>query len=326
MADDTKSKPSKPGRTPDKHEFSSQPPERQQPKRPEGFGQTAPTTSNGKNAPPQRERPDVFVDAHAHVGRIEFHLDNLKAAVRLHAQVLDLLELSVGADASLEHIGLLIEDVQVDALVEVRLDAVENIVVRLIEAIDHNPEIIRDLTRGVGKAVEHVGEGVEEIGSGVGSGVDKTLEGVGSGADKALGGVGEGVSSLGEGVGSGADKALGGVGEGVSSLGEGAGEGVKEVGKGAGKGVEGLGQGAGAGIKGAGEGVGKGVEKTGEGVKGAGEGVGKAVSNDDNNKENDKSVKSTEGRDGQGQGHGRGRSGKRAGGIAERTRRRHGRS
>jgi hypothetical protein len=289
MADDTKSKPSKPGRTPDKHEFSSQPPERQQPKRPEGFGQTAPTTSNGKNSPPQRERPDVFVDAHA-------------------------------------HIGLLIEDVQVDALVEVRLDAVENIVVRLIEAIDHNPEIIRDLTRGVGKAVEHVGEGVEEIGEGVGSGVDKTLEGVGSGADKALGGVGEGVSSLGEGVGSGADKALGGVGEGVSSLGEGAGKGVEKVGEGAGKGVEGLGEGAGAGIKGAGEGVGKGVEKTGEGVKGAGEGVGKAVGNDDNNKENDKSVKSTEGRDGQSQGHGRGRSGKRTGGIAERTRRRHGRS
>src|SRR3954469_1509637 len=197
---------------PDKHEFSSQPPERQQPKRPEGFGQTAPTTSNGKNSPPQRERPDVFVDAHAHVGRIEFHLDNLKAAVRLHAQVLDLLELSVGADASLEHIGLLIEDVQVDALVEVRLDAVENIVVRLIEAIDNNPEIIRDLTRGVGKAVEHVGEGVEEIGEGAGKGVEE----IGSG-----------------------------VGKGVEGIGEGAGEGVKEVGKGAGKGVEGLGKGAG---------------------------------------------------------------------------------
>src|SRR3954464_12592097 len=185
---------------PDKHEFSSQPPERQQPKRPEGFGQTAPTSGNGKHRPAQRERPDVFVDAHAHVGRIEFHLDNLQAAVRLHAQVLDLLELSVGADASLEHIGLLIEDVQVDALVEVRLDAVENIVIRLIEAIDNNPEIIRDLTRGVGKAVENVGEG----------------------------------------VGSGADKALEGVGKGVEGVGEGAGEGVKEVGKGAGAGVKGL--------------------------------------------------------------------------------------
>src|SRR3954447_14375966 len=199
---------------PDKHEFSSQPPERQQPKRPEGFGQTAPTSSNGKNAPPQRERPDVFVDAHAHVGRIEFHLDNLQAAVRLHAQVLDLLELSVGADASLEHIGLLIEDVQVDALVEVRLDAVEHIVVRLIEAIDNNPEIIRDLTRGVGKAVEDVGEGV-----------------------------GKGVEDIGEGT-----------GEGVKEIGKGTGEGVKGVGEGAGKGVEKVGEGAGEGVKGLGEG------------------------------------------------------------------------
>src|SRR3954466_10654250 len=193
----------------DKHEFSSQPPERQQPKRPEGFGQTAPTSANGNNAPPQRERPDVFVDAHAHVGRIEFHLDNLKAAVRLHAQVLDLLELSVGADASLEHIGLLIEDVQVDALVEVRLDAVENIVVRLIEAIDNNPEIIRDLTRGVGKAVEEVGEGA-------GSAVESVGEGVGSGVDKIGEGTGQGVKGLGEGA-----------GQGVEKLGQGAGEGVK---------------------------------------------------------------------------------------------------
>jgi hypothetical protein len=207
----------------DKHEFSSQPPERQQPKRPEGFGQTAPTSSrNGKQGPPQRERPDVFVDAHAHVGRIEFHLDNLQAAVRLHAQVLDLLELSVGADASLEHIGLLIEDVQVDALVEVRLDAVENIVVRLIEAIDHNPEIIRDLTRGVGKAVEHVGEGVEEIGQGAGKGVEKVGEGAG-----------KGVQGLGEGAGQGVEKAGEGVGQGVEKAGEGVGQGVKGAGEGA---------------------------------------------------------------------------------------------
>jgi hypothetical protein len=274
-----------------RREFSSQPPERQQPKRPEGFGEAKPTSSaqNG-NSPPQRERPDVFVDAHAHVGRIEFHLDDLQAAVRLHAQVLDLLELSVGADASLGHIGLLIEDVQVDALVEVRLDAVENIVVRLIEAIDNNPEIIRDLTRGVGKAVESVGEGV-------GSGVDKTLEGVGSGADKALGGVGEGVSQIGEGV-----------GEGVSQIGEGVGGGVEKLGEGAGKGVQGLGEGA------------------GEGVKGVGEGVGNVVSggndNDSSDKENDKSDKSSEGRDGRRPGNRRGSGRKRSGGIAERNRQR----
>jgi hypothetical protein len=278
----------------DKHEFSSQPPERQQPKRPEGFGQTAPTSSrNGKQGPPQRERPDVFVDAHAHVGRIEFHLDNLQAAVRLHAQVLDLLELSVGADASLEHIGLLIEDVQVDALVEVRLDAVENIVVRLIEAIDHNPEIIRDLTRGVGKAVEHVGEGVEEIGQGAGKGVEKVGEGAGKG---------------------------------VEGLGQGAGEGVKEVGAGAGKGVQGLGEGAGQGVEKAGEGVGQGVEKAGEGVgqgvKGAGEGAGQALSGDNqdhNQKETDQSDEPSQSSDEEGQ---KGRRQRDRGGIAERTRRR----
>ena len=201
-------------------------PERPKPQRPEGFGQVQPTSSgsDGIERPPQRERPDVFVDAHAHVGRIEFTLDDLEASVRLHAQVLDLLELSVGADANLGHIGLVIDDVQVDALVEVRLDAVEAIVIRLIEAIDNNPEIIRDLTRGVGKAVENVGEGagegVKEIGSGVGSGVDKLGEGAGEGV-KGLGeGAGEGVKGAGEGVGKGVEK----TGEGVKGAGEGAGE------------------------------------------------------------------------------------------------------
>ena len=248
MADDDK-------KIEQRREFSKQPKERQQPKRPEGFGQTAPTSSgNGKNSPPQRERPDVFVDAHAHVGRIEFHLDDLEAYVRLHAQVLDLLELNVGADACLGHIGLLIEDIQVDALVEVRLDAVENIVIRLIEAIDNNPEIIRDLTRGVGKAVEHVGEGVREVGEGAG----------------------EGVKQVGEGT-----------GEGVKKIGEGAGKGVEGLGEGAGEGVKGAGEGVGKGVEKTGEGV-------GEGVKGAGEGAGEALSGNQSTKEK-KDDKSSEG-------------------------------
>ena len=229
-------------------------PERPQPQRPEGFGQSRPPDSNGDN-PPQRMRPDVFVDAHAHVGRIEFTLDGLEAHVRLHAQVLDLLDLSVGADASLDHVGLVIDDVQVDALVEVRLDAVENIVVRLIEAIDNNPEIIRDLTRGVGKAVENVGEGAEEA-----------LEEVGEGA-------GEGVKEIGKGT-----------GEGVKGLGEGAGEGVKGAGEGVGKGVEGAGEGVGKGVEKTGEGVGKGVEETGKGVK-------NVVENDDSDDEEESSEK-----------------------------------
>jgi len=284
-----------------RREFSEQPPERQQPKRPEGFGQTAPTETTNGNAPPQRARPDVFVDAHAHVGRIEFHLDDLEAHVRLHARVLDLLELSVGADATLGHIGLLIEDVQVDALVEVRLDAVEHIVVRLIEAIDNNPEIIRDLTRGVGKAVEHVGEGVEEIGEGVGHGVEEIGEGAG---------------------------------EGVKEVGKGAGKGVEGLGKGAGEGVKGLGEGAGEGVKGAGEGVGKGVqgagEGVGEGVKGAGEGAGQALSGDnggddngnDNQQDKERDDEASDGRSGPSSGRGRKRSRRGGGGIAERTRRR----
>jgi hypothetical protein len=178
--------------------------------------------------------PDVLLEVpDIHIGKIEFNLDDLEASVRLNAQVLDLVHLQVGADVRLGHVGLLIEDIGVEAYLRVRLDAVVDIVAELMGLLKEQPQILTELTKGIGQGVEKVGEGV-----------------------------GEGVESIGEGVGSGADQALGGVGKGVEGLGEGAGEGVRDLGKGAGEGV-----------KGAGEGVGKGVEKTGEGVGKGAEGL-----------------------------------------------------
>ena len=200
-------------------------------------------------AEPDGKPPDVLLHVpDLHVGKIELEVEDLQAHVRLDAKVLDLVSLQVGADVSLGRVGLTIEDVGLQAILKVRLDAVERIVIRLLETLDNNPEIIRDLTRGVGQAVEHVGEGA-------GEGVKEIGKGTGKGVEQIGGGVGSGVEEVGRGA-----------GKGVEKVGEGAGEGVKEVGKGTGKGVEGVGKGAGEGVK-----------KTGEGVGKAGEGAGKSI-------------------------------------------------
>jgi hypothetical protein len=93
--------------------------------------------------------PNLGID---HIG---ITVDNLRADVQLHAKVLDLLELSVGAQVSIEKVEVDIENVRVQAMLKVRLDEVYKIVDRVMTTIDENPEILTNLTGGVGKGVEN---------------------------------------------------------------------------------------------------------------------------------------------------------------------------
>jgi hypothetical protein len=92
--------------------------------------------------------PNLGVD---HIG---ITVDNLRADVQLHAKVLDLLELRVGAQVSIEKVEVNIENVRVQAMLKVRLDEVYKIVDRVMQTIDSNPEILTNLTGGLGKGLE----------------------------------------------------------------------------------------------------------------------------------------------------------------------------
>ena len=85
-------------------------------------------------------------------------------------KVLDLVELSVGVDAYLGRVKLVITGVEAQALLKVRLDNVTAIIDRVLTTIDRNPQIIEKLVEGVSSAVEDVGEGagsaVEDVGEG----------------------------------------------------------------------------------------------------------------------------------------------------------------
>jgi pyruvate/2-oxoglutarate dehydrogenase complex dihydrolipoamide acyltransferase (E2) component len=193
------------------------------------------------------DEPDVIVDVPVvKVDEIHFELDDLMARVSLHAEVLDLVKLSVGVHVELGKVELNIKGVEAQALMRARLDHVTAIIDRVLTTLDRNPDVLKEIakslkpvTEGAGKAVGEVGEGANKAVGQIGEGAGSAVEDVGEGAGGAVKDVGKGAGSAVEDVGEGAEGA-------VKDVGGGAGKAVGEVGEGAGQAVGGLGQDAGA--------------------------------------------------------------------------------
>jgi hypothetical protein len=200
------------------------------------------------------DEPDVVVDIPVvKVDEIDFELDDLIARISLHAEVLDLVKLSVGVHAELGKVKLNIKGVEAQALLRARLDHVTAIIDRVLTTLDRNPEVLQDIakalqpvTEGAGRAVGEVGEGANEAVGQIGEGAGGAVEDVGEGANKAVGQVGEGAGQAVGGLGEGAGQAVGGLGQGAGALGAVAGGG------GGGDGGEGSGGGNGGGAGGGG--------------------------------------------------------------------------
>ena len=209
------------------------------------------------------DEPDVLLDVPVvNVDEINFELDNLHARVSLHAEVLDLVRLSVGVHAELGKVELSIKGVEAQALLRVRLDHVTAIIDRVLTTLDRNPQLVESL----GRTVEQLGSSAGHAVQDVGEGAQGAVEDVGKGAGGAVKDLGKGAGGAVQDVGEGAGSAVGDVGEGV---GQGAGQALGEVGQGAGQAVGGIGA-AGQLLGGAGQAAGQG----GQGSQGDGEGNG----------------------------------------------------
>ena len=182
------------------------------------------------------EAVDVFVDAPVvKVDEIKFELDDLRAHLALLAEVGHFVQLNAGAAVRLGKVELDIQNVETQALLEVRLSEVTKILGRVLTTLDRNPKLLKS----VGDALGDVGGGAHDL----------------------LTDTGDMVGSVGKGAGSAVQDVGQGAGRGVAGIGQGAQRGVEGVGQGAQQGVEGLGQGAGQGIEGVGQGAGQGVEQ-----------------------------------------------------------------
>jgi len=198
------------------------------------------------------DEPDVVVDIPVvKVDELHFELDDLVARISLHAEVLDLVKLSVGVHAELGKVELNIKGVEAQALLRARLDHVTAIIDRVLTTLDRNPDVLKEIAHALEPVTEGAGKAVGQIGEGAGSAVKD----VGEGAEGAVEDVGEGAGGA------------------VQDVGEGAGGAVKEVGGGAGKAAGELGQGAGQAVGGLGQGAGAlGALAGGGGGNGGGEG------------------------------------------------------
>ncbi|MGI5430203.1 hypothetical protein [Streptomyces sp. CA-179760] len=183
--------------------------------------------------------PDVFLDVPIlKVDEIDLDVEDLRAHVSLQAEVLDLLKLNVGADVTLGQVHLGISGVEAQAQLKVRLHNVAKIIDRVLTTLDRNPELLHELARGIGSAVQDVGGGARQAVGEVGTGAGRAAQEVGRGAGTAVRDVGQGAGAA------------------VQDVGQEAGAAARDVAAGAGSAVEDVGQEASRTVGSAGEVVG----------------------------------------------------------------------
>lgn len=169
----------------------------------------------------QETEPDVFLDIpQLTVDEIELEVEDLRAKVSLQAEVLDLLKLNVGVDATLGRVKLKISGVEAQALLKVRLDNVAAIVSRVLATVDRNPQILENVTRGVEQAAGEIGRGAGDATSSIGSSAGRALEDVGDAAGDTLAEVGSGAGQAVEDVGQGAGDTVRSAGDVVETAGD----------------------------------------------------------------------------------------------------------
>ena len=171
------------------------------------------------------EAVDVFVDAPVvKVDEIKFEIDDFRAHLALLAEAGHFVQLNAGAAVRLGKVELDIQNVETQALLEVRLGEVTKILGRVLTTLDRNPELLKS----VGDALGDVGGGARDLLTDTGD----VVQSAGRGAGSAVRDVGQGA------------------GRGVAGVGQGAQQGVEGLGQGAQQGVEGVGQGAQQGLHG----------------------------------------------------------------------------
>ena len=138
------------------------------------------------------------------VDDIILQVEDLRAHVSLQAEVLDLLKLNVGVDATLGRVQLNIKGVEAQAQLRVRLDEVGPIIARVLDSVDRNPQILEQVTRGVGQAASDLGRGVGDAVDQVGEGAGEAVREVGQGAAAATQQLGRSVGGAVEDIGDGA--------------------------------------------------------------------------------------------------------------------------
>lgn len=102
--------------------------------------------------------PDVYLAVpNLSVDQILLEVDNLEVRLELDANVLNLVSVKAGVDASIGSVKLDIRGVEAEAYLTVRLDNVARILDRTLTTIDNNPQLVEQLLDTVDRTVGTVG-------------------------------------------------------------------------------------------------------------------------------------------------------------------------
>jgi hypothetical protein len=156
--------------------------------RQEDAGDDAAHDSGARDAPQADTQPDVLLDVPVlKVEEINLEVEDLNAHVSLQAEVLNLVKLHVGVEASLGHVSLGIKGVDAAAKLRVCLDKVAAIIVRTMTTIDENPQILSALIRGSAEAAGEIGPSAGDGRQQAGGGARSAVASAGDGAKEIAG-------------------------------------------------------------------------------------------------------------------------------------------
>jgi pyruvate/2-oxoglutarate dehydrogenase complex dihydrolipoamide acyltransferase (E2) component len=130
---------------------------------------------------PAGDDPDLTLDVPS-LGVEELHLDveNLRARVSLHAELADMVKLSVGVEADVDKVKLEAKGVEAQLLLKAGLDNVRDILGRALDALDNNPGLLEDLFRTSGETSGGARRALEGT---AGPGGDAPAQGAGEGTE-----------------------------------------------------------------------------------------------------------------------------------------------
>ena len=108
---------------------------------------------------PTSDDPDLTLDIPS-LGVEELNLDveNLRARVSLHAELADMVKLSVGVEADVDKVKLEAKGVEAQLLLKAGLANVRAILAQALDALDNNPGILEDLLRTSGETSVGTGQ------------------------------------------------------------------------------------------------------------------------------------------------------------------------
>ena len=102
--------------------------------------------------------PDVVLDVpNLSVEQLTIEVNNLRVNLALDARLANLLQLTAGANASIDNVRIELRGVRAQATLIVRLDNVRAIIERTLQTLDNNPQIVTQLLSTVDNTVNTVG-------------------------------------------------------------------------------------------------------------------------------------------------------------------------